>query len=74
MVRLNTVWSVYEYINKKKGITPEAIGSQFGFSIKKVKKIIKKLISGGLIFEKDNGYYPVSWKAFIKGNNGNMEA
>lgn len=73
MVRINIAWKVYEFINKEKGTTQENIFSKFSFSIRKVRKIIKKLMTGGLIFEKDKGYYPISWRNFVELNNENKE-
>jgi len=69
MVRFNTVWEVYEYISKKKEVTEEDISAEFGFSIKKVRKIVKKLISSGVIFEKDRKYHPVLWSSFVNLND-----
>jgi len=64
MVSVNTRWEVYEFIckNKAKGVLYDDICSTFGYSLKKAKRIINKLIKDGVIF---GSFHPYPWTHFL---------
>ncbi len=61
----NKRWKLYEYINKHPDLTGYELSKRLEYSIKKIKRDLKKLIKEGLIERVNTGYKAISWKRLI---------
>lgn len=64
-------WVLYKYINTVPDITMDEIHWNLKWSLRKVKRYIKKLIQHGLIKEYYRGYTAIDWKDLVNWDNMN---